>query len=84
MSERPLIATEEWCQEHLNVTNPGDSGTWDWALIADLSVISTASPYTIQSIVEELMEKLAAADILYPEEREKLQEHVEELERDAS
>lgn len=61
-----------------------DGGKWDWALIADIAVVSTASPYTIQNIVEELVEKLAAADILHPEEREKLQEHFEELERGAS
>lgn len=84
MSERPLIATEEWCQEHLNVSNPGDTGAWDWALLADLAVVSTANPYTIQSIVEELVEKLSAEDILHPEERRKLQEHFKELKRNAS
>jgi hypothetical protein len=63
-SERPRIATPEWCEENLNTSNPSDRGKWDWALMADIAVVTTASPYTIQNIVEELVTKLSADDVI--------------------
>ena len=61
--DRPQIATQEWCEEHLNVKNPGDNGAWDWALMADIAAVTTANPYTIQNIVEEFLAELSAEDI---------------------
>ena len=68
--DRPQIATQEWCEENLNTSNPGDQGKWDWALMADISVVTTASPYTIQNIVEELVTELSAEDVTGAGERD--------------
>lgn len=66
--DRPFIATQEWCEKHLNVSNPGNQGAWDWALLADIAVVTTAHPYTIQENVRTLLAALSEDEILALEE----------------